>query len=303
MPADRALRPSDRPTVRRLRPPRRPPRPGPPRLGGTGRGLPPGPGPPCRAGGPRGGARIPGLGSGADRAHAPAPRGAGPAHRPAPAGGIHRGHPAPRAGAVSDRTRQRQRPRASDARHGRGSPREGAVRRLDGRMVGRSGSLPAAGQPARGVCPAIRPSDRPTVRPSARGFSLLELLADIAISGLVFLLASRLLSVAIGSSSALREARSTLDREQNGYRWLRSAFGSLDLSAAPGGFEGQPDRVTFGAWRPAAAGWSVPRRVRLEVVDGVLSGQEDREPPLRLADSVAALSVDYLLEPGADTRW
>ncbi len=160
------------------------------------------------------------------------------------------------------------------------------------------------------VCPpvplSVRPSARLPVCPSARlssGFSLLELLAALAISGLVFLLASRLLSVAIGASSALRVARTTLDREQNGYRWLRSAFGSLDLSAAPGGFEGQADRVTFGAWRPAAAGWSVSRTVRLEVVDGVLSGQEDREPPIRLADSVAALSVDYLLEPGADSRW
>lgn len=151
-------------------------------------------------------------------------------------------------------------------------------------------------------CPPVRLSPCPSARlPS--GFSLLELLAALAISGLVFLLASRLLSVAIGSSSALREARTALDREQNGYRWLRSAFGSLDLSAASGGFEGQPDRVRFGSRRPSPAGWPVPRGVSLALVDGELLGQEDREPPIRLADSVAALAVDYLLEPGADTRW
>lgn len=158
---------------------------------------------------------------------------------------------------------------------------------------------------ARSIVPPFPRSPVPSFRRSGvpSGFTLLELLAALAISGLVFLLASRLLSVAIGSSSALREARTALDREQNGYRWLRSAFGSLDLSAAPGGFEGQPDRIRFGSWRPSPAGWPVPRGVSLALVDGALLGQEDSDPPIRLADSVAALAVDYLLEPGADTRW
>lgn len=157
----------------------------------------------------------------------------------------------------------------------------------------------------RSAVPSFRRSLVPSFRRSAvpSGFTLLELLAALAISGLVFLLASRLLSGAIGSSTALREARTALDREQNGYRWLRAAFGSLDLSATPGGFEGQPDRVRFGSRRPSPAGWPVSRGVSLALVDGALLGQEDSEPPIRLADSVAVLSLDYLLEPGADTRW
>lgn len=138
---------------------------------------------------------------------------------------------------------------------------------------------------------------------SVGGFTLIELLTALALSGFVVLLVSRLLSVATISARALGDARVALDREQNGRRWLRAALASLDPNTHPGGFEGRRDRVTFTSWLETPSGWFRPERVIVSADSGVLMAIGGFTGPVRLADSVVSLSLDFLLEPGANTTW
>lgn len=141
------------------------------------------------------------------------------------------------------------------------------------------------------------------MRRAVAGFTLVELLTALALSGFVVLMVSRLLAVATSSARALDDARIALDQEQNGRRWLRGALASLDPNANPGGFAGQHDRVTFTGWLEAPGGWFRPRRLTIAADSGSLIAMVDSTGSVRLADSVVSLSLDYLLEPGATTTW
>ena len=144
-------------------------------------------------------------------------------------------------------------------------------------------------------------SDGPTVRRS--GFTLIEVLTALALTGMVALLAHRLLSVTVDTARELDQARMAQDRRENARRWLRAAFLSLEAGGGAGGFEGLRDRVTFAAWLEQPSGWSVPERLSLSARDGRLAVSRGVSGPLILADSVTTLDLDYLLEPGADTKW
>jgi prepilin-type N-terminal cleavage/methylation domain-containing protein len=135
-----------------------------------------------------------------------------------------------------------------------------------------------------------------------RGFTLIEVLVALALTGIVALLAHRLLVVTVTSTRALVEVRANTDQRHQGERWLRQLFGSLEAAGEAGGFDGRPERLEFSAWTPVAEGWMERRRLLLEARDRrlILSGEL---PSLTLADSVLALELDYLLEPGAESRW
>lgn len=149
--------------------------------------------------------------------------------------------------------------------------------------------------------PTDRPSDRPTVSPS--GFTLIEVLTALAITGVVALLAHRLLNVTIDAVHQLDQARVEQDRIENGRRWLRSAFLSLDVGDSAGGFEGLQQHVTFSSWIEQPGGWSELERLTIELRDGRTIASGNRAGSLLLADSTTSLAFDYLLEPGASTRW
>jgi prepilin-type N-terminal cleavage/methylation domain-containing protein len=141
----------------------------------------------------------------------------------------------------------------------------------------------------------------PTVRRS--GFTLIEVLTALVITGVVALLAYRLLNVTVGAARELDQARLAQDRHENARRWLRAAFLSLEAGGTAGGFDGLRDRVTFTAWLEQPSGWFAPERLSLAASDGHLAVSRGASGLLILADSVTMLDLDYLLEPGADTRW
>lgn len=139
------------------------------------------------------------------------------------------------------------------------------------------------------------------MRPS-RGFTLIEVVVALAISGIVVLLAQRVFAAAGDASRELRAAREALDRETNARRWLQAAFLSLDVGGEGGGpFSGRPDRAEFGTWLQRPGGWMEQRRAVLEVAGGGFRAHAGDE--ILLADSVTRVEFDYLLEPGADTKW
>ena len=140
--------------------------------------------------------------------------------------------------------------------------------------------------------------------PSGSGFTLIEVVVALAIAGLVVLLASRVFGAAADASHALVRARAGLDREANARRWLAAAFRSLDVGQdSAGPFAGQEDRVEFSSWLETVDGSFARSRLALRADEGRFVVVATPGDTVALADSVESVAFDYLLEPGADTKW
>ena len=135
------------------------------------------------------------------------------------------------------------------------------------------------------------------------GFTLVEVMVTLLVAGLVVLTAERLFGATADGVRAVRASRAELDRRSNAHRWLASAFLSLEVGtegALP--FEGRPDRVTFSSRLPTEYGWAERRAVTLGVDGGQFTGRPGADAPIVLARATG-VAFDYLLEPGADSRW
>src|SRR6266496_87630 len=145
--------------------------------------------------------------------------------------------------------------------------------------------------------PALQGGDR-------QGFTLIEVIVAVTIGALVVLVAHQLFAAVAERGRTLIAARRSLDRAVNARRWLAATFLSLDVGTDDaGGFDGRPDHAAFASWLLTPDGWFERRTVSLardndRVVASVAPGQ-----PIALMDSVADLALDYLLEPGAESRW
>jgi len=142
----------------------------------------------------------------------------------------------------------------------------------------------------------------PTSRPA--GFTLVEVMVALTIGAVVVLLAHELFGAVAERGRRLTVVRTALDRSANARRWLDATFLSLDVGTdGAGGFDGRPDHAAFASWLLTPDGWFERRTVSLarnndRLVASVAPGQ-----PIALMDSVAELALDYLLEPGAESRW
>jgi prepilin-type N-terminal cleavage/methylation domain-containing protein len=137
-----------------------------------------------------------------------------------------------------------------------------------------------------------------------RGFALVEVLVALTIGAVVVLLAHQLFAGVADRGRTLTEARTALDRAANARRWLEATFFSLDVGTdGASGFEGRPDHVAFTTWLITPDGWFERRAVSLAGQDGRLVASVTRGQPVDLMDSVAGVAFDYLLEPGAESRW
>jgi len=142
------------------------------------------------------------------------------------------------------------------------------------------------------------------VKRTPLGFTLVEVLVALTISGLVVLLTHRLFDAATESERTVQEARAALDREANARRWMQAAALSLDVGQAAGdGFEGRPDRLSFSTWLETPGGWFARQRLALGQETGSLVAVLGQADTIALATDVDAVAFDYLLEPGADTKW
>jgi hypothetical protein len=120
----------------------------------------------------------------------------------------------------------------------------------------------------------------------------------------VVLLAHRLLAAATEAARTVQYARAALDREANARRWLQAAALSLDVGQGAGdGFEGRADRLAFSTWLETSDGWFARRRVALGLGSRGFIAAVDQADTLVLVDNVRTVAFDYLLEPGADTKW
>jgi prepilin-type N-terminal cleavage/methylation domain-containing protein len=137
-----------------------------------------------------------------------------------------------------------------------------------------------------------------------RGFTLIEVMVALTIGAVVVVLAHRLFGAVAHGGRALTTARTALDRAANARRWLDATFLSLDVGTdGASGFDGRPDHVAFTTWLLTADGWFERRQVTLGMEHGRLRAMVTPERPIALADSVTDVQFDYLLEPGAKSRW
>jgi len=129
------------------------------------------------------------------------------------------------------------------------------------------------------------------------------MLVALTIGTVAVLLAHQIFAAVMDRGHALVQARMILDREINARRWLEAVFLSLDVGDSAGGFEGRSDRVRFASWLRTPDGWFERRAIVLgrdrdRMIASVTPGD-----PIALLDHVTNLQLDYLLEPGAESRW
>jgi len=134
-------------------------------------------------------------------------------------------------------------------------------------------------------------------RGRAAGFTLIEVLVALTIASVVVLTARQMFAGVADGAKAVATERQSLDRSSNARRWLKASFLSLEPP-----FEGRTSQVSFTAWELTAGGGSVPQPVEL-THDGTRLLARHGNDVLPLASNVTDLAFDYLLEPGADTKW
>ena len=148
-----------------------------------------------------------------------------------------------------------------------------------------------------GAEPALQGRDQ-------RGFTLIEVVVALTIGALVVLLTHELFGAVAERGRALTVTRTALDRSANAGRWLDATFLSLDVGTdGAGGFDGRPDHASFSTWLLTPDGWFERRQVTLGVEQGRLRATVTPGAPITLMDSVTDVQFDYLLEPGAESRW
>jgi prepilin-type N-terminal cleavage/methylation domain-containing protein len=142
-------------------------------------------------------------------------------------------------------------------------------------------------------------------RITPRGFTLIEVMVALVLTGMIALLAHRIFAAALDGSDHLQRAVRSLDREQNARRLLSAMLLSVAVGTGPGdaAFEGDPEKVRFTAWLETPEGWFERKPVELSLEAGRLLVAIPPEPPVVLRDSVTILEFDYLLELGAHSHW
>jgi prepilin-type N-terminal cleavage/methylation domain-containing protein len=98
------------------------------------------------------------------------------------------------------------------------------------------------------------------------GFTLLELLVALTVSGAVLLAAHGLFSVVTDHASRSAAARMEGDNARNGEHLLRRLVGQVEIVPGLEGFDGGPDAMRFVSWCPAPGGWMERCLVRLALV-------------------------------------
>jgi len=109
--------------------------------------------------------------------------------------------------------------------------------------------------------------------------------------------AHRIFTGVADGAKAVTVARLSLDRSVNARRWLKATLLSLEPP-----FEGRTNRAAFTSWQLVPGGWFEQQPTQLLLQNGDFLGNAGSES-LHLADGVTDVAFDYLLDPGADTKW
>jgi prepilin-type N-terminal cleavage/methylation domain-containing protein len=133
------------------------------------------------------------------------------------------------------------------------------------------------------------------------GFTLVEVMVALALSGLVLLGARRLLEELADSAGRLTTSAAALDREANAERLLRTLVANMEVGSEQAGpFSGAERETRFTTWCDVPAGWRERCEVRLAVTDATagrraaLTATLPSGEVVTLADGFHAGSFRYL---------
>lgn len=148
------------------------------------------------------------------------------------------------------------------------------------------------------------------------GFTLVEVVVALAISGLVLLAARQMLEALAAGADRLSAAARAADREANADRLLRALVGRLEVGTQEAGeFAGAERAASFTSWCDAPGGWQERCAVTL-AIDSAAVGRpvlavsiaRPGGPPgaaevLVLRDGFADGAFRYLSDAGAGGTW
>ena len=139
------------------------------------------------------------------------------------------------------------------------------------------------------------------------GFTLLEVMVALAISGLL-LLGARALLVQVGAAAGqIAGSAAEVDREANAERLLRSLVGRVEQPRPESEFVGTPQGVRFATWCDVPAGWLERCSVSLGILQAgegrVLALQAEGGEVVALRRGFAAGHLLYLHDAGSGGMW
>ena len=135
------------------------------------------------------------------------------------------------------------------------------------------------------------------------GFTLIEVMVALVVLSLVILLAVGIFAGVSHAAAEVGQGRRAFDREMNARRWLTRSLRSMEVGTpAAAAFLGDSVQMSYTSWAPVPDGWLERVPVRLAAERGALVAYSGGTPMV-LMDSVRTLTIDYLLTPGAMSKW
>lgn len=139
---------------------------------------------------------------------------------------------------------------------------------------------------------------------SRRGFTLVELVAGLAIAGLLLVLAGRLFADIGSRARQLERHWSDAGSRGRATAWLTEAFGSLQVGLGDDdGFSGEAQAVALTARLGNVHGWAEPHRIRLSLSSDTLLAVIGAVDSVRLLTGVRAVELQYLAAYGEQSEW
>jgi len=138
---------------------------------------------------------------------------------------------------------------------------------------------------------------------SRRGFTLLEVLVALTISGVVLLTVHQLVVAMTGHLDDVRRSSRTHSAEMNGRRWLRSALASIVPPTDSFPFAGTKASLAFSARTRRAGGWYEQEQILVDLQGRDLVAQRSFSGRLVLASRVESMTIDYWLNGESDRPW
>jgi prepilin-type N-terminal cleavage/methylation domain-containing protein len=139
------------------------------------------------------------------------------------------------------------------------------------------------------------------------GFTLLEVVIALTLSGLVLLTARQMVGQLADAADLVVTAASEADREANRERLLRALVGRIEPPTDTNLFVGHVQIARFVTWCDAPAGWQERCEVSLGFVDQrgkqVLAALLPSGELALLAEPVMRGKLLYLTTPNASGQW
>ena len=137
-----------------------------------------------------------------------------------------------------------------------------------------------------------------------RGFTLVEIVVAVALTGIVVTLAAEMFRAVEAGARQVEWHRAALDQRVNASRWLGRTLGNLEVgTSGVSSFRGAPDAIRCTTWVPSPLGWLERTDIHLRFGDSTVTVSFASGGAVTLWREVASMHIDYLLVPGSESGW